>query len=352
MTATFSEAVTRLNAHEFAVTNGTASGLAGGGSTWAVTITPAAVGAVTISLPEGAVIDADGNPNAASNTLVTTYAPPAGAGTTISTSVAVSAGRTADSVGNVPADGSNNLAKFTAGSINDGVPAPYTSTLYVRSSSSDALRRVRAFARFDLSVLPGLPVAAATLRFNAHSLNDQEALEIELLPLAADWAASGAPAPSFDHATVGGAIGGGSLITGLDPGDHTRDYSFDLTGTVRNWLDGTWADHGIRLQLASTTVDNGAGIKPSGAGAIELRVEQAPLFITAISLAPRPEDVTIAWNSAPGASYRVEANDDLRGAWDPVGEVAGAAGSRTTYTHVDGMDGFTTRFYRVVFPGN
>lgn len=71
VTATFSEAVSQLHASEFALTNGTASNLSGSGAVWTVTITPAADGQVTVSLPEAAAIDADGNPNAPSNTLVT-----------------------------------------------------------------------------------------------------------------------------------------------------------------------------------------------------------------------------------------------------------------------------------------
>jgi arylsulfatase A-like enzyme len=73
VTATFSEAVSQLNANEFAVTNGTASGLTGSGTTWSVTIAPASDGAVTVHLPAGAVIDADGNVNASSNELEVTY---------------------------------------------------------------------------------------------------------------------------------------------------------------------------------------------------------------------------------------------------------------------------------------
>jgi hypothetical protein len=70
VTATFSEPVSQLNPSEFAVTNGSASGLAGNGAVWTIQITPAAPGQITIALPEAAAIDADGNPSAASNTLV------------------------------------------------------------------------------------------------------------------------------------------------------------------------------------------------------------------------------------------------------------------------------------------
>jgi arylsulfatase A-like enzyme len=70
VTATFNEPVSRLNPSEFIVTNGTAAGLTGNGAAWTVQITPSGPGQITVSLPEAAATDADGNPNAASNRLV------------------------------------------------------------------------------------------------------------------------------------------------------------------------------------------------------------------------------------------------------------------------------------------
>lgn len=73
VTATFSKDVSQLHAGEFAVVNGTASDLSGSGTVWTVTITPSLSGQVTVSLPEAAAIDADGNTNAASNSLATSF---------------------------------------------------------------------------------------------------------------------------------------------------------------------------------------------------------------------------------------------------------------------------------------
>ena len=87
VTATFSEAITQLNANEFAVTNGTASGLTGSGKTWNVTISPASDGAVAVQLPAGAVIDVDGNVNATSNELNVTYSNTSAPLVTLSTPV-------------------------------------------------------------------------------------------------------------------------------------------------------------------------------------------------------------------------------------------------------------------------
>ncbi|MFK7909711.1 MAG: Ig-like domain-containing protein [Akkermansiaceae bacterium] len=78
VTATFSEAVTGLALADFDVTNGTASGLTGSGSTYSILITPAAEGDVTVLLPADVATDTDDDnlPNAASTSLVTTYSIP------------------------------------------------------------------------------------------------------------------------------------------------------------------------------------------------------------------------------------------------------------------------------------
>ncbi|MGY6627624.1 MAG: Ig-like domain-containing protein [Oceanicaulis sp.] len=69
VTAVFTKPVTGLAVGDFAVTNGSASGLTGSGASYSVTITPSGDGAVEVSLPEGAASDAAGNTSTASNTL-------------------------------------------------------------------------------------------------------------------------------------------------------------------------------------------------------------------------------------------------------------------------------------------
>ena len=69
VTATFNEPVEHLHANEFAITNGSASNLSGSGTHWTVTVSRTTEGALSVHLPEAAAIDADGNPNAASNRL-------------------------------------------------------------------------------------------------------------------------------------------------------------------------------------------------------------------------------------------------------------------------------------------
>ncbi len=71
VTATFSEPVGHLHANEFVVTHGRAIDLTGSGKKWAVNVRPDHTGSsIEVSLPEGAVIDMDGNPNAASSLRV------------------------------------------------------------------------------------------------------------------------------------------------------------------------------------------------------------------------------------------------------------------------------------------
>lgn len=350
VTATFSEAVTQLNANEFIVTGGTPSNLTGGGTTWTVAITPSSNSFVNVSLPEGGVIDADGNLNAASNQLsITDGSPTTNDGTTIATTLSPSGSQTVDSVGNVPADEPNNPEKFTAGTINDGVAAPYTTTFYVRGTQTQAVRQVRAFTRFELSSLSEQPISSATLLFNGYSLNDQFDINIQATALGTDWSESGAPLPNFNHTTVGSAVDGGSIISNLDSTDHAKDYTIDVTDYVRNWLDGTWPNYGVQLSLSSTTINNGLGIQTSGEGAFELVIEQTPLNIFNFHQAPAVNDVTLQWNSVEGALYRIEANDDLLGTWTDVGNTTGAVGDVSSFTHLGGMSGFEKRFYRVVF---
>ncbi|MCP5532074.1 MAG: DUF1929 domain-containing protein [Akkermansiaceae bacterium] len=64
---------------DIVVTNGNASALTGDGTGFRVTVTPAGPGALTVSLPAGACADSDGDPNLASNLLVTEV-PPTGDG--------------------------------------------------------------------------------------------------------------------------------------------------------------------------------------------------------------------------------------------------------------------------------
>ena len=69
----FSEAVTGLLDGDFAVGNGAASGLTGSGTTYSITITPAADGLVTVDLPAASAQDGAGNDNIAATQFSITY---------------------------------------------------------------------------------------------------------------------------------------------------------------------------------------------------------------------------------------------------------------------------------------
>lgn len=346
MTTTFTEDVTGLEVGDFVITNGSASNLSGGPMTYTMTVTPVSAGSIVIFLPAGSTQDAEMNGNNASNSLSVTYNLPVLP--TDDVTLTMPEGQTVDSSGNVPGNQSNNLTKFTAGTQNDGVANPYTSNIFVRGSSSDPLRRANSHIRFDVSSVSGRPITNATLSFNGHSLNDQNAADIQVAALAADWEETGSPAPTFNHATVGNVIVGGSIITDLDPTDHTKNYTFDVTTMVQNWADGLWPNHGILIQLSNTLADNGLGIKTSGIDAIQLVIQTLPFAVNSISSSV-DGNVTLAWNSITGATYRIETNEDLQGEWTEVDTVTGSAGISTSYTHVGGIAGLTRRFYRIVF---
>ncbi|WP_415839281.1 beta strand repeat-containing protein, partial [Nocardioides zeicaulis] len=72
VTATFSEAVTGLDASDFAIGNGTAGTLTGSGATYTLPVTPATDGTVTVDLPAGSATDTTANPNTAATQLTRT----------------------------------------------------------------------------------------------------------------------------------------------------------------------------------------------------------------------------------------------------------------------------------------
>ena len=77
VSVSFSEPITGLTLTDFAVTNGSATLLDTNGGAITLTVTPAAAGNVTVSLPAGRVLDVGGNGNTASNAFTVSYTPPA-----------------------------------------------------------------------------------------------------------------------------------------------------------------------------------------------------------------------------------------------------------------------------------
>jgi len=87
VTITFSEPVTGFSVAGVTVTNGTLSAFSGSGASYSVNVTPAANGIVTVNVPAGVAVDADGNGNTAATPLSRNYqyaAPTANAGGNVS----------------------------------------------------------------------------------------------------------------------------------------------------------------------------------------------------------------------------------------------------------------------------
>jgi YVTN family beta-propeller protein len=72
----FTQPVTGLTLSDFTVANATTSNLLGSATSYSLTLTPIAPGAVTLSLPAASVINASGVPNTASNSISVTFQPP------------------------------------------------------------------------------------------------------------------------------------------------------------------------------------------------------------------------------------------------------------------------------------
>ena len=109
----FSEDVTGLEASDFNVSNGTASSLTGSGSSYSMTITPSGGGDIELTLPEDSVNAVVGGlGNFESNTLITTFVPPAQSTVTLSTALGLNDNFTVDVIFNEEVSGLE-IADFT-----------------------------------------------------------------------------------------------------------------------------------------------------------------------------------------------------------------------------------------------
>lgn len=75
----FNEPVTGLSTSDFAIANGSATGLTGSGAAYTLTVAPIAPGAVSVNLPSNSCINSAGQANVASNSIAVNYTPPVGA---------------------------------------------------------------------------------------------------------------------------------------------------------------------------------------------------------------------------------------------------------------------------------
>ncbi|NCD70239.1 beta strand repeat-containing protein, partial [Mucilaginibacter agri] len=107
-TATFSESVTGFTAADLVISNGTASGFSGSGTTYAFNVTPSASGAVTVNIPAAVAQDAAGNNNAAATQFSISYVTAPTVTTGASSSITSSGATLA---GNVSSDGSASVTE-------------------------------------------------------------------------------------------------------------------------------------------------------------------------------------------------------------------------------------------------
>lgn len=251
--------------------------------------------------------------------------------------------QTVDTNGTFPAAGSNNIDKFdTAGTAHNAV-APFTTTVYVRSSASGTAgnlpRRTQLFLQFDLAALTANTINSATLEFSAYSLNDKSALgtddpDLFISQLANDWAPGGTPDPTYNPATIGSSINAGSIVSGTqtdiyDSGltltgspvyRNTTAYSIDVTSIVQNWQSGD-PNHGFHLELGDTISQNqGLGIDP------------ATLVLNVEEFSPNPSASLSTASAAVSAAYTVDItfNKDVTGLADTDFNVTNGTASALT----------------------
>ena len=251
----FNEPVSGLALSDFVIDNGSLANLTGAGAAYSVAVTPTLRGLVTISLPEGAVTDLDGDNlwNLGSDELVTACAKPP--------SVVISGSHiTVDANDLSPATGGDNSDTFD-GSDGDS----FATTLYVRGSEASAEYRVTSRLKFDLSALDAAPVKAVILHLNGYSINNTNSVHLEAVAAATD----GFSSPSYALATLGIPADGGDVKYAENT---PRSYTLDVTEMVSAWMDGSWANHGMLLRLANDSVNNGVGFQLSGEDAPRLEV--------------------------------------------------------------------------------
>lgn len=216
-----------------------------------------------------------------------------------------------------PATGGNNLAKFSAGSLNDGKVNPFDTSLYVRVAANDITDfqeyRVRAFLQFDTSTLSDLPITFAALDFDAHSLNNEVGTRIFAKRIIDPWSLTGLPAPTYTHSATGMVLNGHFIHQNLSPVDHTSSHSIDVTEIMQQWQQGLAPDLGFQLGCLSTNRNNGAGIKTTGEGQIQLRVTQGFGLgeFRGSRFDPAENGARLIWESATNQQYIIEYCRDL-----------------------------------------
>lgn len=147
---------------------------------------------------------------------------------------------------------------------------------------------------------------SAFLHLNGYSLNADYSVALNAVAAAEEWSS----APTYSLAVQGGAADGGSVSAGLDA-NFVRDYTLDVSEMVSAWVDGTWANHGIVLQLSDAAINNGVGFQTAGVDAPWLEVNQIPLKVVEVQISSTNEQFNLTAQGAAGPLFYLHKSENL-----------------------------------------
>ncbi|HEY3015907.1 MAG TPA: Ig-like domain-containing protein [Nocardioides sp.] len=318
-TISFSEDVAGLELADLTVTNGTATNLAGSGSSYTVDVTPAGPGAVTLALPADLVTDLAGNGNDASNTASRMF-------DNVAPTVVMTSGTgdpTSISPISVTAQFSENVTGFTAGDVSvsgatlgnfvavDGdtytfnltpagqgtVTADIAAGAAVDAAGNDSLAAA-PFSRVYDSVAP-------TIELSTGSTSPTNLAPIPVTATVSEDVAS------FDASKVSVTGGTAGNFAALDA--HT--YTFDVTPSG----DGT-----VTVQVLAGAVSDGAGNASAASNTLSIEYDATAPIVT-IDQAAGQADPT----GASPIVFDVVFSEPVTGFGDADVTLGGTAGATT-----------------------
>ncbi|MFD1875692.1 Ig-like domain-containing protein [Hymenobacter bucti] len=240
-TVTFSESVTGFVAGDVAVTNGTLAGFSGAGSTYTFNVTPAAAGAVTVTVPANAATDQANNGNAAATQFSITYQPPV-----VPTTAAP-----------VLTDPANNSTTTGTPTFSGTAPAGSTVTVYLATNGGAAqaigtatavggtfsLTPATALADGTYAAYATAQSSGASVSANSSVVNFTVDTVAPTVTLTSPAGASGSTTPTtpfaftatFSEAVTGFSAGGITVTNGTvssGPAGSGNTYTFAVTPTT------------------------------------------------------------------------------------------------------------------------
>ncbi|YCM42852.1 sulfatase-like hydrolase/transferase [Verrucomicrobiaceae bacterium 227] len=327
ITIVFSESVTELEAGDFEIINGTATGLVGSGDTYTLTVTPTEQGIVGISLPPGSARDADSNPTLVSNTLSVFFGSKA-------SSILVDFGRadhqtSEGNFNNVTGTGSGLDTPAVELIDSDGADTGITLNSDFSAGGS--------WSGDSADYLGPYPDAVAD--------QPQTAIQDSMFirsPASATFTFTGLEAGTpYDVLIYGARSNNGGPNTEWTFTDHSgeRSLGFDVFNNASEvaLFEGLIPTENNELILLYTSSDDGS--RPRGAmNFMEIFVGGAvagmPLEITSIDLVRDGADptYTVTWNSVEGGDYALSFSTDLE-VWEEVSDNIPSGGVTTSFAH-------------------